>query len=136
MYARMPPSLSLFLSLSPLALSLFLTHTHTHMRRATADEARDLWHQFHDLCNPESHRSCLANTSSPSPGAEAPVDDKCPRFDYGKYLLSCARRYGSVPRSREEEDDGEDGENDEEEEEEEGDQEEERCVTLVTLASP
>jgi len=67
-----------------------------------------MWHQFYDLCTAEAHAHCTKHPSTTSSsskkggggggigGGEEGI--KCPRFDFGRYLMNAAQMYGAVPR--------------------------------------
>jgi hypothetical protein len=51
-----------------------------------------MFDQFHDLCTSEAHARCARNCSSSNKDT-GEKREICPRFDFGKYLMSCAQKY-------------------------------------------
>ena len=94
----------------------------------STEEAERLHKQFNDLCTPESHADCSKSggkheqhsTATRRPEAharDAPEGRTCPRHDYGKYLLSCARQYGGGGAATDSEKEGAASDDEEEREE-------------------
>ena len=70
-----------------------------------------MFDQFHDLCTSEAHARCARNCSSSNSSSKDTGEkgEICPRFDFGKYLMSCAQKYsGDVDEEITEEDEEED----------------------------
>ena len=62
-----------------------------------------MFDQFHDLCTSEAHARCARNCSSSNSSSKDTGEkgEICPRFDFGKYLMSCAKKYsGDIDERR------------------------------------
>ena len=73
-----------------------------------------MFDQFHDLCTSEAHARCASSSTDTEDKREI-----CPRFDFGKYLMSCAQKYSGDMNERRGGGRGGHEESEEEEEEEE-----------------